>query len=167
MGGNINRDMVIIASEIEHKVAIVDILSGSPVLTVVSLRYETFMTAQRNRRQVEWVIGTPYVWIDGTGDRELYVLNTDTKQVEKTIRGIETIEMLSVENYERKFITNLITREVSEAISDNESDDESSDVFDDESDDEFDDESDDVNDETDDASDNADGDMCSAFEVFI
>ena len=79
MGGNINRDMVIIASEIEHKVAIVDILSGSPVLTVVSLRYETFMTVQRNRRQVEWVIGTPYIWIDGTSDRELYVLNTDTK----------------------------------------------------------------------------------------
>ena len=79
MGGNINRDMVIIASEIEHKVAIVDILSGSSVLTVVSLRYETFMTAQRNRRQVEWVIGTPYIWIDGTSDRELYVLNTDTK----------------------------------------------------------------------------------------
>ena len=52
--------------------------------------------------------------------------------------------MLSVENYERKFITNLIDREVSEAISDNESDDESSDVSDDESDDEYDDKSDDV-----------------------
>ena len=49
MGGNINRDMVIITSGIEHKVAIVDILSGSPVLTVLSLRDETFMTAQRNR----------------------------------------------------------------------------------------------------------------------
>lgn len=148
MGGNVNRDMVIVASGTENKVAIIDILCGYNV-TIVSLRDENFMSARNYQRQVEWVVGTPYVWIDGSYNKEVYVLNIDTKQVEKTINGIYTTKMLSVENYEHKFITDLITREVSEAISNNESEDESEDEEEDEDEDE------------------SDDDMCGVFEVLF
>merc|ERR1711957_512195 len=76
------------------------------------------MTARRSRRQVEWVVGTKYVWIDGTGGEEVYVLDVDKKEMVKTIAGITTTKMLSVENYAAKRTADLISQQIIAAIAD-------------------------------------------------
>lgn len=118
MGDGVDRDLIIIASGTENKVALVDISSGSPVVTIVTMRDDAAMTARRNRREVEWVVGTSYVWIDGSGQAELYILDIDRKEIVRTINGITTTKMLSVENFAAKRTNQLISQQVSAAIAD-------------------------------------------------
>merc|ERR1719162_1554393 len=82
------------------------------------MRDDTELTARRNRRQVEWVVGTQYVWIDGTNQEEIYVLDIDSKQVIRTVKGVPTTKMLSVENFAAKRTNDLIAQRISAAISD-------------------------------------------------
>merc|ERR1712008_288278 len=118
MSDGIDRDIIIIASGTENKVALVDISSGSPVTDIIALRGDGYMTARRNRRQVEWVVGTPYVWIDGTGAEDVYVLDVDKKEMVRTITGVTTTKMLSVENYAAKRTAELISQQITAAIAD-------------------------------------------------
>jgi len=118
LGDGVDRDLIVIASGTENKVAIVDILGGTPEVTIVTMRDDTYMTARRNRREVEWVVGTPYVWIDGTGQEEIYVLDIDKREMVRTISGITTTRMLSVENYAAKRTNQLISQQISAAIAD-------------------------------------------------
>jgi hypothetical protein len=102
--------MIIVASGTENQVALVDMTKGYPMVTKITLSTSTDLTARRNRRQVEWVRGTPFVWIDGTDtdEGEVYVINVDTKSLVRTITGVKTTKMLNVENYERKHTMDLI-----------------------------------------------------------
>jgi len=118
VGGGMDRDLIVIASGTDNKVAIVDISSGMPVVTIIDLKADIVLTARRNRRQVEWCVGTPYVWIDGTASEEIYVLNVDTKQMETTITGITTSKFISVENYAAKRTADLIAQQMMVAVTD-------------------------------------------------
>ena len=118
MSDGIDRDLIIIASGTENKVAMVDSSSGSPVTEIIALRGDGYMTARRNRRQVEWVVGTPYVWIDGTGAEEVYILNVDTKEIVRVLTDITTTKMMSVENYAAKRTASLISQQINAAIAD-------------------------------------------------
>merc|ERR1712008_115466 len=118
MSDGIDRDIIIIASGTENKVALVDISSGSPVTDIIALRGDGYMTARRNRRQVEWVVGTPYVWIDGTGAEEVYILNVDTKEIVRVLTDITTTKMMSVENFTAKRTASLISQQINAAIAD-------------------------------------------------
>merc|ERR1711935_909088 len=118
MGDGVDRDLIVIASGTENKVAIVDLMSGEPVTTIVTMRDDAEMSARRNRRQVEWVIGTSYVWIDGTGAEDVYVLDVDKKEMVRTITGVTTTKMLSVENYAAKRTAELISQQITAAIAD-------------------------------------------------
>jgi len=118
LGDGVDRDLIVIASGTENKVAIVDLMSGTPQVSIVTMRDDAEMTARRSRRQVEWVVGTKYVWIDGTGGEEVYVLDVDKKEMVKTIAGITTTKMLSVENYAAKRTADLISQQIIAAIAD-------------------------------------------------
>merc|ERR1711935_677632 len=118
MGDGVDRDLIVIASGTENKVAIVDLMSGEPVTTIVTMRDDAEMSARRNRRQVEWVVGTSYVWIDGTGAEDVYVLDVDKKEMVRTITGVTTTKMLSVENYAAKRTAELISQQITAAIAD-------------------------------------------------
>jgi len=111
----VKRDMIVIAAGTENTVALVDLLvkdsSGNPKVTKITLSSSEEVTARRSRRQVEWVIGTDYVWIDGTDAEEVYVVDLD-KKTSKTITGFTTSKMLSVENYERKRIAKIVADQV-------------------------------------------------------
>lgn len=111
----VKRDMIVIAAGTENTVALVDLLvkdsSGNPKVTKITLSSSEEVTARRSRRQVEWVIGTDYVWIDGTDAEEVYVVDLD-KKTSKTITGFATSKMLSVENYERKRIAKIVADQV-------------------------------------------------------
>merc|ERR1711957_963274 len=118
LGDGVDRDLIVIASGTENMVAIVDLMSGTPQVSIVTMRDDAEMTARRSRRQVEWVVGTKYVWIDGTGGEEVYVLDVDKKEMVKTIAGITTTKMLSVENYAAKRTADLISQQIIAAIAD-------------------------------------------------
>lgn len=113
--GGVERDMIVIAAGTENTVALVDLMtldsSGNPRVTMISLSSSEEVTARRNRRQVEWVVGTNYVWIDGTDAEEVYVIDLD-KKTSKTISGFTTSKMISIENYERKRIANVISDQI-------------------------------------------------------
>merc|ERR1712238_280574 len=76
------------------------------------------MTARRNRRQIEHAKGTPYVWIDGTGELEMYVLNVDDATIVTTLTGLATTKMISVENYAAKRTADLIAQQIMGSVSD-------------------------------------------------
>ena len=114
-GDKINRDMIIVAAGTENKVALVDLSSGTPRVTTLVLSSNPENTARKSKRQVEWVRGTPYVWIDGTEESEVYVVNVDTKRVVKTIKDQFTTKLLTVENFERKHTLALIENMISES----------------------------------------------------
>ena len=118
MGDGVDRDLIVIASGTENKVAIVDLMSGAPETTIVEMRDDAEMSARKNRRQVEWVIGTSYVWIDGTGAEDVYVLDVDKKEMVRTITGVTTTKMISVENYAAKRTAELISQQITAAIAD-------------------------------------------------
>jgi len=118
MGDGKDRDLIIIASGTENKVAIIDISLATPKVNIVTMRDSTDITAKRNRRQVEWVVGTQYVWIDGTNLEEIYVLDVDMKKVITTVKGVPTTNMLSVENFAAKRTNSLIEQQIAAAISD-------------------------------------------------
>lgn len=111
----VKRDMIVIAAGTENTVALVDLMvkdsSGNPKVTKITLGSSEDVTARRNRRQVEWVIGTSYVWIDGTDAEEVYVVDLD-KKTSKTITGFTTSKMISVENYERKRIAKVVADQI-------------------------------------------------------
>merc|ERR1711897_123932 len=54
------------------------------------------------RRQVEWAVGTDYVWVEGSEYDEIYVVDVVKKMVVKTITGIDAEQMVSVNNVERE-----------------------------------------------------------------
>merc|ERR1712238_599210 len=56
-------------------------------------------TARRRRRQVEWAVGAPYVWGDGTAESEIYVIDVMQGVLVNTIEGLYTTKLLSVQNY--------------------------------------------------------------------
>merc|ERR1740139_1553616 len=103
----------------EQEVAIIDIANGNKV-TIVDLPTQSDgeMTARRNRRQIEHAKGTPYVWIDGTGELEMYVLNVDDATIVTTLTGLATTKMISVENYAAKRTADLIAQQIMGSVSD-------------------------------------------------
>ena len=103
------RDMIIVASGTENKVAMIDMSGGSPRISKVTISSNSASTADdRFRRQVEHVRGTPYVWIAGHKTDEVYVVNIDSKRLVNTLTGVKSTKMLHVENYERKQTLELI-----------------------------------------------------------
>merc|ERR1712238_289621 len=62
--------------------------------------------------------GTPFVWVDGAGEDEMYVLNVDTKEIVTTIMGLKSKKMISVENYAAKRTAELISQQINGAVTD-------------------------------------------------
>ena len=75
--------MIINASGIEIKIVIHHASGGSPETSIIFMRDDTNLTARRYRYhfQVERVVDTQHVWIDGITQEEIYVLDIDSKEV--------------------------------------------------------------------------------------
>jgi len=92
------KNMIVFVSGTENRAAIVDLADvRNPSYVVLSEAAET--SSRRNRRQVEWAVGTPYVWIDGTSASEIYVIDVEKKEKITTLTGIKTTKILNVQNY--------------------------------------------------------------------
>lgn len=92
--------MIVFASGTENKLAIVDVTNGNPEVSYVTFS-DGDLSSYRARRQVEWAVGTNYVWVDGAGEDEVYVIDVVSKEVVNTISNVETTRLLSVDNHAR------------------------------------------------------------------
>merc|ERR1711935_607087 len=97
---NAGKKMIVFASGTENKVAIVDLTSGTADISYVTFS-EGPVSSYRERRQVEWSVGTNYVWVDGAGADEVYVIDVMSKSLVNTISNVETTRLLSVDNHAR------------------------------------------------------------------
>jgi hypothetical protein len=95
------KDIVVFASGTENKAAVVELNNGGDSVKVTKIDLGDGGAYTRDSRNVEWAVGTPYVWIDGHANEELYVIDILQNKLVKTITGITTSKMLSVQNYGR------------------------------------------------------------------
>jgi len=96
------KSFIIFVAGTENKMAIVDMTTSVPEVDYLTLSQGN-LTSYRERRQVEWAVGTDYVWVDGTAaePHEIYVVDFMKGVIVRTITGVATTKMVSVNNYER------------------------------------------------------------------
>jgi len=107
--------MIVFAAGTENKMAIIDVTSGSPEVSYVTFA-EGPPTSYRERRQVEWAVGTNYVWVDGAGEDEVYVIDVVSKAVVNTISNVETTKLLSVDNHARNVQNAILMQSIQDMI---------------------------------------------------
>jgi hypothetical protein len=104
------REMIVLASGNENKLVLIDPKSSNPSTSYISFR-DGDISADGTRRQVEWAVGTNYVWVDGADASEVYIIDVGTKQVVETLTNVNSTKMVFVQNYERTRLQNMITGE--------------------------------------------------------
>lgn len=99
---NGGKTLLVMPSGTAHEVAIVD-FDNDFATTYVTLSDKEFINeAPHGRyRRVEWAVGTEYVWTNDSQLDEHYVINVKEGKVVKTITGIDSADLLSVQNWER------------------------------------------------------------------
>jgi len=108
------KSLFVIVAGTENRAAIVDLDNiNNPVFVQLAIGENT---ARRRRRQVEWAVGTPYVWVDGTGESEIYVIDAMKGVLVNTIEGLYTSKLLSVQNYAKMNEARMQQELIDEAI---------------------------------------------------
>lgn len=101
-----DRNIFVLSSYAENKVALIDLSLSSPTASYIT--FKTGNSTATASRQVEWARGTDYVWISGAAENELYVLDIAKKQLVTTVKDVHTTYLLSVTNFERLGLWNMI-----------------------------------------------------------
>lgn len=91
------KDLLILSSAAENKVAIIDMSKSQPEASYVMLRPGAFEGRVRSR-QLEWAVDTDYVWISGRSYKEIYVVDFMKKELVRTFENNEVRKLLSVIN---------------------------------------------------------------------
>merc|ERR1712207_29566 len=99
---NGEMDIGVFGSSTENKLAIVDFSTNPPSTSKITLTEKVKEDGFWERRQVEWAVGTDYVWVEGSEYDEIYVVDVVQKIVVKTITGINPRQMVSVNNVQRE-----------------------------------------------------------------
>jgi len=116
----IKRDMIVVGSGTDNKVAVLDLLkmvNNKPKVTIVTLSSNQTLTSKKGRRQIEWIPSTKYVWLDGESSHEVYVLDVDKKKIVNTVTDVLTEKLVAVENYEHKRTVSLIKSQIAATFS--------------------------------------------------
>lgn len=99
-----SRNFIVIAGWGNNEVAIVDIDDNFRMRKIsLSNNPESTATGQRN---VEWAVGTNYVWIDGPEAAEIYIVEVgatiDSSRVSTVIPDVPGGFIVHVDNYMRR-----------------------------------------------------------------
>ena len=95
------KEMIVLASGTENRIAVIT-LGDSPKVDYIEFTSTTGeLSSNRNRRQVEHVVGTEFVWVDGAAQDEVYVIDIEQKRLVRTITGVQTTKLVFVQNFER------------------------------------------------------------------
>jgi len=97
-----DKNIAVFGSSTENKLAIVDFAGSTPSTSFVTLTDKAKEDGFWERRQVEWAVGTDYVWVEGSEYDEIYVVDIVKKMVVKTITGINPSKIVSVNNIKRE-----------------------------------------------------------------
>ena len=97
------REILIVGASTDNNIVLVDLETfATRKLNVAPSVAESTGGGSRN---LEWAVGTDYVWVNGGESKEAYVLKIpggiNSASVDKTLTGIAAGNMLFVNNYER------------------------------------------------------------------
>ena len=100
------KTLFVMPSGTEHKVAIVDFTDGGKFETTYvafssDKEFDRGGAPHGRYRQVEWAVGTDYVWTNDSSNDEVYVIDVIQGRLVKTIPAIESTRLVSVQNFER------------------------------------------------------------------
>jgi len=113
------RNILVLAASSDNNVVLVDLLSSNYAMTKLQLTPASESTGG-SRRNVEWAIGSNYVWVDGGATNEQYIIevpgsNINDARVVRQLTDVTAGQMMYVENYERTRMMN----ELHSTMSDN------------------------------------------------
>merc|ERR1712238_573056 len=115
------RNILVIAAASDNDIVLVD-LNNNFKTKKLSLTGAEESTGG-GTRDVEWAVGTNYVWVEGSATNEHYVIeipgaSVDDASVSITLADIIGGQLLFVDNYERKRVANLMKETMGEAVKD-------------------------------------------------
>mmetsp|Transcript_23248 Transcript_23248/g.68749 ORF Transcript_23248/g.68749 Transcript_23248/m.68749 type:complete len:401 (+) Transcript_23248:4236-5438(+) len=99
------RTLFVMPSGTEHKVAIVDMTDGADFKTTYVKFSEKIFDKGRaphgRYRQLEWAVGTDYVWTNDSSEDEIYVIDVVQGRLVRTITDADTSRLVSIQNWQR------------------------------------------------------------------
>merc|ERR1719401_840238 len=99
-----DRNFLLVAGSVDNELVVADMDDGFK-FEKVSLSTNPEATAAGNR-QVEWAIGTDYVWVNGGQTEEMYIVklgkSIEDSKVVKTLDNVPDGKVIFVKNYERE-----------------------------------------------------------------
>ena len=110
--------LFVMPSGTEHKVGIVNFSSGNFETTYVKFSDKEFDRGQAPHgryRQVEWAVGTDYVWTNDSSNDEAYVIDVIHGKLVKTISDANS-RFVSVQNWERVHQATMMRAELMKAM---------------------------------------------------
>jgi len=120
-----SRNILILGADTDNDVVLVDLLDDSFPMRKLQLTPSNESTGGA-RRNIEWAVGSDYVWVDGGATDEMYIINIGSDineaKVVRQLLNITAGQMLYVENYARKRLMDDIRRESETVMSFSQSD---------------------------------------------
>lgn len=99
-----NREILIVGASTDNNIVLVDLKTWAT--RKINLAPGVAESTGGSSRNLEWAIGTDYVWINGGESKEAYVLKIpggiNTASIDRTLNDIAPGQMLFVNNYERQ-----------------------------------------------------------------
>lgn len=97
------REILVVSSNTDNNIALVDLDTFES--RKLDLAPGVIESTGGGARQVEWAVGTDYVWINGGEADEVYVVKVPggiaSAQLGPTLTGVRSSQILSVNNFER------------------------------------------------------------------
>merc|ERR1712194_168784 len=98
------RNILILGASTDNDLVLVD-LNDDYKTTKITLS-EASETTGGSRRNIEWAVGSNFVWVDGGGTQEQYIIelpddNINNAKLVRSLTNITAGNMIYVENYER------------------------------------------------------------------
>jgi len=105
-----NRNILVVGASSDNNVVLVDLLSSDFAMTKLQLTPSDESTGG-GRRNIEWAVGSNYVWVDGGATNEQYIIEIPGKDINeaRVVRQLTDVtagQMIYVENYERTRVMN-------------------------------------------------------------
>jgi len=99
------RSILVLGASTDNNLVLVDLSDG--YRTTKLLLSGSNETTGGPRRNIEWAVGSNFVWVDGGGTQEQYIIelpdgNIENAFVARSLKNITTGNMLYVDNYERR-----------------------------------------------------------------
>jgi len=98
-----NREIMIVGANSDNNIVLADLNSGETFK--FNMAPGAFESSGGGLRNLEWAVGTDYVWVDGDDAKAVYILTIpggiDSVSVERQLSDVGAGNMVFVNNYER------------------------------------------------------------------